>query len=404
MSTGAYHALDLDTARHRQLLLTYDFPPMPGGIARLTGELAIRYPAGSLLISTGSFDKSSAFDAQLPNRVDRLGIRSGRLRTIQGLMLWSHRATQLARAFRPGFVWCGNLKPAGFPALWLNGRVDIPYGIILYGSELLLLQQRIRTSRFKRGTAGRVFRRAEVLVAISEWTRRLCLEVLEGLGYKSGDFDVRRVPLGTDPAHFRPGLGTLSVGARYGLGPGRWLITVARLVGHKGIDTGLRVLAGLRAAYPDLRYAVVGAGPLQTQLEALARELGVGHLVRFLTTVPDEDLPALYNCAEIYLGLSRAEGLLMEGFGISLVEASACGLPVIGARQGGIPDAVREGETGLLVDSTDLHACLEAVRSLLQNQELARRLGLEGRRAVESYYNWDRVTADVRRTGEELAR
>ena len=178
---------------------------------------------------------------------------------------------------------------------------------------------------------------------------------------------------------------------------------MARLVGHKGVDTGLRVLAALRQAFPDLRYAIVGSGPMQVQLETLARDLGVEQLVRFLTGVPDEDLPALYNSAEIYLGLSRAEGLLMEGFGISLVEASACGIPVVGARQGGIPDAVREGETGLLVDSTDLPAIVEVVRSLLENQELARRLGLEGRRAVETYFNWDRVTAEVRRTGDEMA-
>jgi phosphatidyl-myo-inositol dimannoside synthase len=390
--------------RSRHLLLSYDFPPMPGGIARLTGELARRYPEESLLISTGSFGQSAAFDPHLPNPVDRLGIRSSRLRTAQGLILWSHRARQLARAFRPGFVWCGNLKPAGFPALWLNSREEIRYGIFLYGSELLLLQQRIRSSQFKRRAAGRILRRAAVLVTISEWTRRLCLEVLDGLGCRPGDIDVRRIPLGTDPAHFRPGLDTRSVRARYGLGAGRWLITVARLVGHKGIDTGLRVLAELRGVYPDLRYAIVGSGPLQAQLEGLAENLGVGHLIRFLTAVPDQDLPALYNCAEIYLGLSRAEGLLMEGFGISLVEASACGIPVVGAQQGGIPDAVREGETGLLVDSTDLRATVEAVQSLLQNQALARQLGFEGRRAVETYYNWDRVTADVRRTGKELAR
>src|SRR3954465_6865765 len=165
----------------RHLLLSYDFPPMAGGIARLTGELAKRYPRQSLLISTGSFEGSAEFDAQLPNRVNRLGTRSSRLRTIQGLMLWSRRARQLARGFRPGFVWCGNLKPAGFPALWLNQREEIPYGIILYGSELLLLPQRIRTSPPKRGAARRVLRGAEVLIAISDWTRRLCLEVLEGL-------------------------------------------------------------------------------------------------------------------------------------------------------------------------------------------------------------------------------
>src|SRR5215204_2518198 len=260
MSTGAYQPLDLDNGGHRQLLLSYDFPPMAGGIARLTGELAKRYPPSSLLISTGSFEGSAGVDARLSNQVDRLSIRSTRLRTIQGLVLWSRRAGQLARGFRPGFVWCGNLKPAGFPALWLSRREKIPYGIMLYGSELLLLQQRIRGDLLKRAAARWIFQRAAVLVAISEWTRRRCLEVLDGLGCKPAEIDVRRIPLGTDPVHFRPELDTSRVRARYGLEPGRWLITVARLVGHKGFDTGLRVLAALRDACPDLRYAIVGSG------------------------------------------------------------------------------------------------------------------------------------------------
>jgi phosphatidyl-myo-inositol dimannoside synthase len=388
----------------RQLLLSYDFPPIGGGIARLTGELARRYPPGSLLVSTGRYPGSAAIDAQLPNQVDRLGIRSTRLRTFQGLVLWSRRVRQLARGFEPGFVWCGNLKPAGFPALWLHRREGIPYGIMLYGSELLLLQQRIRTSRLKRAAAELMLRRAAVLVAISDWTRGLCLEVLGEIGWNADEIDIRTIPLGTDPVHFRPGVETRSVRARYGLDNGRWLLTVARLVGHKGIDTGLRVVAALRDAYPDLRYAIVGSGPTQPQLETLARDLGIVESVRFLTSVPDEDLPGLYNCAEMYLGLSRPEGLLMEGFGISLSEASACGIPVVGARQGGIPDAVREGETGLLVDSTDLRAVTQVVQALLRDQELARRLGQGGRKAVESYFNWDRVAVDVRRTGEEFAR
>jgi phosphatidylinositol alpha-1,6-mannosyltransferase len=388
----------------RQLLLSYDFPPIPGGIARVTGELARRYPPGTLLISTGHCEGSAAVDSQLPNRVDRFGIRSTRLRTVQGLVLWSRRARQLARAFEPGFVWCGNLKPAGFPALWLHRRERIPYGIMLYGSELLLLQKRVRTSRLKLAAAKMTLGNAAVLMAVSDWTRRLCLEVLGEIGWKPGEVDVRTIPLGTDPEHFHPGLDTCTVRARYGLDNGRWLLTVARLVGHKGMDTGLKVVAALRDAYPDLRYAIVGSGPTQSQLETLARDLGIQGAVRFLTGVPDDDLPALYNCAEIYLGLSRPEGLLMEGFGISLLEASACGIPVIGACQGGIPDAVQDGETGVLVDSTDLRAVVEVVQALLRDQELARRLGRAGRRAVATYFNWDRVTADVRGTGNEFAR
>jgi phosphatidylinositol alpha-1,6-mannosyltransferase len=387
----------------QQLLISYDFPPMGGGIARLAGELARRYPPGTLLVSTGIHDGSAETDARLPNRVDRVGIRSTRLRTIQGLLLWSRRVRRLGRSFEPGFAWCANLKPAAYPALWLRRREGIPYGVMLHGTELLLLRDRIRSSR-RKGTAARlIFRNASVLMAISGWTRALCLEVLAELGLGPDEIEVRAIPLGTDPLHFRPGLDTVPVRARYGLEPGRWLLTVARLAAHKGIDAGLRVVAELRESHPDLRYAIVGSGRMQRELEALARALGVTDRVRFLTDVPDADLPALYNCAEIYLGLSRPAELMIEGFGISLAEASACAVPVVGGRTGGIPDAVRDGETGILVDSTDLRAVLDVVRSLLCEPELGRRLGQAGRRAVESYFNWDRVTADVRRLGEAFA-
>jgi len=147
----------------------------------------------------------------------------------------------------------------------------------------------------------------------------------------------------------------------------------------------------------------VGSGPMQSRLEALAQELGVAERVRFLTGVPDTDLPLLYNCAELYLGLSRAEGLLIEGFGISLSEASASGIPVVAGTIGGMTDAVQDGVTGLLVDSRDVPKVIATVRSLFDNPELIRRLGQAGRKAAEEYFNWDRVTADVRRTGEEFA-
>ena len=254
----------------RQLLLSYDFPPIGGGIARLTGELAQRFPAGSLLVSTGRVAGSEAVDSALPNVVDRARIRSTRLRTVQGLLVWSHRVQRLARTFQPGFVWCGNLKPAGFPALWVRRREGIPYGIILHGSELLLLRYRIHRSPRKRVAARLALRHATVLTAVSAWTRTLCLEVLEEIGLSTADTQVRTIPLGTDPLHFRPGIDTSDVRARYGLQGGRWLLTVARLAVHKGIDTGMRVLAALREEHPDLRYAVVGSGSKQAELEALA--------------------------------------------------------------------------------------------------------------------------------------
>lgn len=384
------------------LLLTYDFPPIGGGISRMMGEIARRYPPGGLVVSTGSTAGEAEFDAGFPHPVDRMKIASRRLRAVGGWVPWCRRAAVLARAVRPELMWCGNLKPAAYPANWVTRRRGIPHGVFLHGTELLLLHHRLGSVR-KRLAARSLLGAPAVLVTQSRWTTDFCRLVLGEFGFDPAAVDVRTVNLGTDPQRFHPGLDSSEVRARYGLGPGRWLLTVARLAAHKGIDTGLHILAALRQELPDLHYAVVGSGIKQADLERLARELGVADRVRFLTDVPDRDLPALYDAADVYLGLSRPTELMVEGFGISLVEASASGLPVVAGADGGIPDAVRDGETGLLVDATHPGPGLAAVRRLLEEPELARRMGEAGRRAVETHYNWDRVAADVIRIGREVA-
>jgi len=384
------------------LLLTYDFPPIGGGIARWMAELAKRYPAGSLIVSTGQSGDTSDVDASFPNRVDRLPIPSRRLRTIPGLLLWSRRAAVLARSTDAEFIWCGNIKPAAYPAKWTMERTGTPFGILLHGGDLLILQHQVHQSAIKRKTAAALLSSAAVLVANSEWTRDHCLTLLSELEIDASPELVRVVPLGADHQAFRPGIDTGDVRARYGLDDGRWLLSVARLTRHKGIDIALQALARLKGRYPALRYAVVGAGEEQAALAAEARELGVADRVRFLTDVPDRDLPALYNCSELYLGVSRMMEQRVEGFGISLAEASACGVPVIAGRSGGIPAAVRDGDTGVLVEAERPDAVAEAVARLLDDPALRARLGAAGRRAAEGHYNWDRVTADLRRIGHEL--
>lgn len=384
------------------LLLSYDFPPIGGGIARFMSELAKRYPPGGLVVSTGQHPDAQDVDPTFPNQIDRLPLSARRLRTLQGILLWSRRAAVLARSTGAEFIWCGNIKPAAYPAKWTMERVGTPFGILMYGGDLLILQHQVHQSLIKRRTARALLTSAAVLVAISQWTRDRCLALLGELEIEPTPEQVRVVPLGSDPQFFRPGIDTSEVRERYGLGAGRWLLSVARLTRHKGIDTGLKALAALGGDYPDLRYAVVGDGEDRSALESEARALGIADRVRFLTDVPDRDLPALYNCAEIYLGISRLMEQRVEGFGISLVEASACGVAVLAGTSGGIPEAVHDGVTGLLVDAEHPDAVINALRHLLDDPDLRRRLGAAGRAAVESRYNWDRVTADLIRIGEEF--
>ena len=387
------------------MLLAQDFPPMGGGIARLHDELARRFPPGELIVSTPANRDASEVDGSFPAVIDRLPISARSTKTLPGLLFWSRRAASLARRHRVRFVFCGNVKPAGYAARWVYERVRVPYGLILYGGDLLSEQHKIRQSRFKRRTARVIFGGAAVLVAISNWTRDLTVTVLGELGLDAHSQRLRVVHMGTDPAQFRPGVETAVLRKRADLPDGgtRWLVTVARLEQAKGIDTVIQALPAILERAPDVGYVIAGRGPDRERLEKLAHKLGVADRVRFLGLVGDQDLPAVYNLGSVYLGMSRRVGRMdVEGFGISLVEASACGLPVVAGNSGGIPDAVRDGETGILVPPEDPAALADAVCRVLTDRALATRLGQNGRRAVESHFNWERVVRDLRAIESEV--
>lgn len=336
--------------------------------------------------------------------VDRVEVPAARLRTLPGLWHWASRARRLVAERETGFIWCGNARPAAYVAWWLERRIDVPYGIILHGGDLLRLRERYRASTVKRVVARRLLGGARWLVANSGWTAALAREVLTEL--EAGDSArVRVIPLGSDPARFRPDADPGAAQARYGLVPDRRrLLTVARLVPHKGIDTAIEVLGRLAATYPDLEYLVAGDGPDRDRLGRLATAAGVADRVRWLGAVPNDDLPGLYALSDLYLGLSREDGLEAEGFGIALADAAAAGVPVVAGRSGGTADAVRDGETGIRVDPADPVAVAEAVAGLLDDSGRRAVLGAAGRQWVVRELNWDRSVAALADLSRAAAR
>lgn len=387
------------------ILLSYDFPPLGGGIARMMEELARGYPPGELVVSTGSIAGQDVIDAAIPNRVDRIGVPVDRLKTIQGKLLWSRRAAALARDPEARFGWCGTLRPGGYPARWALERSGLPYGIICYGGDLLAIRPKLARSRLRRRLYAPILDSAAVLVAISNWTAAVLARLLEELRLHDAMGRIRVIELGTDPDRFRRDAEAASrfrVGR--GLPEGRWLVTVARLVPHKGIDTGIDLVARLAPEWPDLHYAVIGRGSYREALLAQAAALGVADRVHILGDVTDEELPGALSMASVYLGLSRQAGLDAEGFGIALLEAAACEVPVVAGASGGIADAVADGETGVLVTPDDAIPAANAVRHLLADPVLAGRLGAAGRERVVQRFTWSRVVDDLRRLAAEHGR
>lgn len=376
------------------LLLAAEFPPERGGVSRVMSEVARRYPAGDLVVSTARA-RAAAGEGDLPAVVDRLPIGARQLHSLPGLLVWAQRAATLARGHHARFAWCGQLRPAAYVARWTEERVGTPYGILTWGAELLALRHRLHRVPLQRRTTAAFFRAASMIVAVSDWTREQGMALLGELGVEPR-LPIAVVPLGADPARFRPGLDPDPVRHRYRLEEGRWLLTLGAGGPHKGVDTVLRALAEVAPRHPDLRYAVVGAGSRAPAFRRAAEALGLGGRVRFIADVAEGDLPTLYSLATIYVGVSRREGLSVEGFGIAMAEAAACGVPVIAGRSGGIPEMVVDGETGLLVDPERTGPLVQAIERLLDQPALAERLGAAARAAVERFYNWDRTVGALR--------
>jgi phosphatidyl-myo-inositol dimannoside synthase len=389
----------------KTFLLTDEFPPLVTGVARLMGEIARRYPRGELLVSTGQHRDSLETDEQFPGAtIDRLPLSTKSLRSFAGLLFWSRHVVGLARTHKPRFAWTDSIRPGTYPAKWTHERVGMQYGVLVHGGDLLKELHAIHHAPFARKRARGLLRSAAAVVANSHWTREQAQKVLRELGLDPLAERVKVVPLGTDPEQFRPGIDAREVRARYRLNGERWALTVARLEPYKGVDTALRAVARVRKEGIDLHYVVVGTGKQRNTYKKLAETLKIADAVRFVGGVPDTDLPALYNAAEVYLGVSRKDkGTRVEGFGVALAEAAACGLPVIAGQSGGLAEAVQDGETGLVVDPENPEAVVAALGRVLGDQLLARRLGQAGRKAVETYYNWDRVIRDLREIEAQVA-
>jgi phosphatidylinositol alpha-1,6-mannosyltransferase len=174
---------------------------------------------------------------------------------------------------------------------------------------------------------------------------------------------------------------------------------------YKGHDVMLRALPLVAASVPDVRWVVVGDGPLRPELEALANMHGVRDRVHFTGQVPDADRDAWFHCANVFAMPARtpAEGA-GEGFGIVYLEANLSGLPVVAGAIGGALDAVVDGVTGVLVEPTDHVAVADAVIDLLRDPERARALGHAGAERARRDFGWPAIAVRVEALLRSLVR
>lgn len=287
----------------------------------------------------------------------------------------------LADRYRTTKVLLGTPWPLGLLGPQLRAR-GLSYAVIVHGAELLVpaavpgLRRRLA-----RSMAG-----ADMLLPVSGFTGRVLSDLIEGSGHSVPP--IERLHARVHLNRWRPDIDTTAARARFGLKPtDKVVLCFGRLVKRKGVDRLIKVLPRINERVPDAVVVIAGTGPELGKLKKLAGATPGRVIVA--GRIPDEEAPALYALADVFAlpVVDRYKGLEIEGLGVVLLEASACGTPCVTGRSGGTPEAVVDGMTGYVIDASDLDELVERITHLLERPELARTMGLRGREHVTKEFS-----------------
>lgn len=371
----------------RILIVTNDYPPRPGGIQAFVQALAVRQPVDEVVVYASSWrghaDAQAAFDAAQPFPV----VRDAASVLLPTPAVARH-AADVARAHRCQAVWFGAAAPLALLAPALRRGAHLERAVAsTHGHEVgwALLPGARQALR-------RIGSSVDVVTYLGAYTRA---RLEPALGPRP---ELVALPSGVDTDTFSPAVSGRGVRERHGLVGVPVVVCVSRLVPRKGQDRLVAALPALRARVRGTRLLIVGGGPDADRLTRLARAHGVTGAVTLTGSVPWEELPAHYAAGDVFAMpcRTRRRGLDVEGLGIVYLEASATGLPVVAGRSGGAPDAVLDGETGVVVDGASVAEVTRAVGDLLADPQRARAMGMAGRAWVERAWRWDALATRLR--------
>jgi phosphatidylinositol alpha-1,6-mannosyltransferase len=368
----------------KHLLVTNDFPPKIGGIQSLLWEWWRRLPPESFAVLTSPHEGTAEFDAAQPYRIER---------TREPVLLphpfMVRRIDAMAREVGADLVVLDPAVPLGL----VGPSLALPYDVVLHGAEVTVPGRLPVTKQ----VLGHVLRNARHIVAAGGYP------AAEAEHAAGRSLPITVVPPGVDVDRFHPLSADERIAARRRFGvpdEAELIVGISRLVPRKGFDVAIRAVARMRASRPDLVLAISGGGRDDDRLRRLAADLDAP--VLFLGRVPNDDLPALYGCADVYTMLCRNRwgGLEQEGFGIVFVEAAACGVPQVAGDSGGAAEAVADGQTGIVVRRPDdVDEVIAAFTTLLDDPPLRARMGAAGRARAVAEFSYDVL---ARRLGESL--
>jgi phosphatidyl-myo-inositol dimannoside synthase len=375
------------------LLVTEIFPPRIGGSGRWFWEIYSRLPRDEVAIAAGTAPGEEAFDRTHDLKVQRLDLtmRSWGVCGVESFASYgrSIRALRkLARARNVRTLHCARCLPEGLMALALKFTSGLPYVCYAHGEELNFAS----ASRELTWLARRVFNASRFVVANSRNTQSLLCERW-GLPPER----TKVLTPGVDVERFVPAPRHEAVRDALGWGSRPVVLTVGRLQRRKGHDQMISALKLIRHTVPDVLYAIVGDGEERERLQALVVSEGQEGHVQFLGAVGDEHMIQCYQQCDVFVLPNRQDGEDIEGFGMVLVEAQACGKPVVAGASGGTAETMRAPDTGQIVSCEGSDALADVVSKLLIDEPLRTQMGTSAREWAASQFDWNTLSRQAAR-------
>ena len=362
------------------LFITNDFGPRAGGIETFVHGLIERLPKGSIIVYTSAQPNAEQFDAKW---LGDFGVEV--IRDRSKILLPTPRVTKncqkLIRERKLTKVAFGAAAPLGIMARAMRKAgaskiVALTHGHEVWWAKVPPFSLAIRF----------MSKSIDSITYLGNFTRG---EISKALG-KNEIAKLVQIAPGIDVEHFLP-TDSSQLREDLGLADKSVIISVGRLVHRKGQDKLIEALPKIKSLVPNVHLVLVGIGPHQNYLKKLAAKLGVTECITFIGRINYSELPKYICVGDVFAMPSRSRffGLEVEGLGIVYLEASSCGLPVVGGKSGGAPDAVLVGETGVVVDGTQPAEIANACVELLTNPELAALMGSSGRAWIIENWRWE---------------
>ena len=362
------------------LCITNDFGPRAGGIETFVIGLIERLPAGSVIVYTSAQDNSLDYDRTWLEKygVEVIRDKAKILLPTPGVAFC---VNSLVRDRSIETVFFGAAAPLGLLSKGLRRAgvkkiVALTHGHEVWWSKVWPFKWAMK----------RMSRSVDHLTYLGEYTRQV---ISKAVTTKAAASMVKIAP-GIDTDHFAP-VDASALREKLGLTEKKTIVSVGRLVHRKGQDILIEAMPEICRQIPDAHLVMIGEGPYRSYLENRRKVLGLEEQVTFIGRIQYADLPTYICVGDLFVmpSRSRLAGLEVEGLGIVYLEASACGLPVIAGNSGGAPDAVLAGQTGLVVDGTQVNDVASAVVELLSDPLRSQQMGQRGREWIVQEWRWE---------------